>query len=111
MHTKLKHVILGLAFSALAIAGGALLGEPASAPFLHCHVGGLAQSALLAAAPSKAKPTQESVQPSDVTRPAAPHQAISPALPWNTQALRASFQMPFFSFGAILPRAPISQEQ
>lgn len=106
MHTKLKHLVLGLAFSALAIAGGALQGEPATAPFSH-HRTAMPTDTLLAA---------ESIpcEPSAADRSAdagTAHQPPSSDRPWNTEALRASFQMPFFSFGAILPRAPTSLEQ
>jgi hypothetical protein len=108
MHTKLKHLVLGLAFSALAIAGGALQGEPASAPFSHHHAA-MPTDTLLAAEVTPCEPS--AADRSAAADVGTSHQPPSSDRPWNTEALRASFQMPFFSFGAILPRAPTSLEQ
>ena len=108
MHTKLNHLVLGLAFSALAIAGGALQGEPTSAPFPHRHAT-MPTDTRLAAEPIPCEPSAADRSAADGAGTARP--PASPDRPRNTEALRASFQMPFFSFGAILPRAPTSLEQ
>ncbi len=105
MYSKLKQVALGLAFSALAIAGGALLGQPApphhahaAAPHAAAHTDALAA---VQQAPAESGDTE--------TSPAGSQSA--PDRRWEAQSLRAGFQMPYFSFGAILPRTSASLEQ
>lgn len=108
MHTKLKHLVVGLALSTLAIAGGVLVGEPAPVPFARYHTLCEPATGLLAA---EAQPEGAALL-DQAARSDSPtlRQTLSPARHWNPEALRASFQMPFFSFGAILPRAPASSE-
>lgn len=101
MYSKLKHLALGLAFSALAIAGGALLGEPAPLPHPHAAA---AHADTLAAAP------QAPAESGDTETSHAGSQS-APDRRWEAQSLRAGFQMPYFSFGAILPRTSASLEQ
>lgn len=108
MHRKLKNVLSGLAMAAVALVGGAMFGEPA-----HLH-----------AAKSPAPVIAIELAPDPVAvelpglwidvREQGVHVRFVPPVP-VTEARPArrrdgAFQMPYFSFGATLPRASLPSE-
>lgn len=116
MHRKLKKVLSGLTMACLALVGAALFGEPVP------HDAGAAPASITAV-PSAADPDAETARvPVQVDLPGVwihvhpqgtkihfvPAVPVTDARPAQPRA--AAFQMPYFSFGAMLPRAPSSTE-
>lgn len=106
MYRKLKNVLSGLAMAAVALVGGAMFGEPAQPRDLDAPVSVLAIE--LASDPVDVDISDLWIEVREdgvrihVAAPAAPRRAAP--------RRHAAFQMPYFSFGATLPRASLPSE-
>ena len=108
MHRKLKNVLSGLAMACVALVGGVLLGEPADthsasepAPMVAIE---LTPDPVVVGMPDLLIDVRAEGVRIHFATPASSSQAKPARLRDGT------FQMPYFSFGATLPRAPSSSE-
>lgn len=108
MYRKLKNVLSGLAMAAVALVGGAMFGEPAQprnldvpAPVLAIE---LAPDPVVVDLPDMWIQVREDGVRIHIATPAPAVQR--PQVPRR----HAAFQMPYFSFGATLPRASLPSE-
>lgn len=110
MHRKLKNVLSGLAMACVALVGGAMFGEPAHVHAADAGASGDIVIELDADALGADLPSLH-IELSDADVQVHIH-LVSPASATDVRSPRhrAAFQMPYFSFGATLPRAPSSVE-
>lgn len=108
MYRKLKNVLSGLAMACVALVGGAMFGEPA-----HPHA--VNEPAPMVAVELDPDPVGVELPGLwiDVREDGVHIRLVSPAPAAETRPTRrrdGAFQMPYFSFGATLPRAPLPSE-
>ncbi|MCX7562733.1 hypothetical protein OS176_04105 [Xanthomonadaceae bacterium XH05] len=101
MHRKLKRVLSGLALACIALIGGAMFGEPAP----------LALNESSPAIVAEADPANVELSGLWIDlQEEGMHIRIVLPLPSSevrpVSSRHAAFQMPYFSFGSMLPRRP-----
>lgn len=112
MYRRLKNVLSGLAMASVALVGGVLFGEPVPPRTEHARAPLMVVT--LASAPAAAPIVVDLPELwSDLREEGVRIRLVTPVSSVEVEPVRrrdGAFQMPYFSFGATLPRAPSPSE-